>query len=149
MPFSTAFNLTLVYAFCPIHNSTAQRHLKRSTNITHIRNQNVYPAYYYTSWKSLLRDISWTWYSWKIGEITLWDFDMNKRRPLCARERKCHFAIWADSSRLHNRASSCILQLWQCSTHRIDWTTSASFTPWARKEACENSFSAHLLPRMT
>ncbi len=88
------------------------------------------------------------WYSWKIGEITLWDFDTNKWRPHIAtlRERKCHFAIWADSSRLHNRASSCILQiqLWQCSTHRIDWTTSASFTPWARKEAC-----VHLLRSMT
>lgn len=61
-------------------------------------------------------------------------------------ERKCHFANWADSSRLHNRASSCILQLqlWQCSTHRIDWTTSASFTPWARKAAC-----VHLLCSMT
>lgn len=48
-----------------------------------------------------------------------------------------HFAIWADSSRLHNRASSCILQLplSQCRTHRKDWAASASFTPWARKGA--------------
>ncbi len=23
------------------------------------------------------------WYSWKIGEITLWDFDTNKWRPCC------------------------------------------------------------------
>lgn len=68
----------------------------------------------------------------------------NESHIATLRECVCHFAIWADSSRLHNRAASCILQLplSQCSTYRKDWTASA------RKEACENcaSVHAHLTP---
>lgn len=122
-----------------------QQCLELSTKLTHIRTLSVYHAYCYTSWRTG-REVHLMNYSWKIGEITLWDSTWtNEGHVATLRERKYHFANWADSSRLHNRASSCILQLklWQCSTHRIDWTTSASFTPWARKEACENSLSVH------
>ncbi len=157
------FNLNIVYDFARFQTMPGFVHQLNISGFWMCSLNNCYTSwhYYLTKNNNSVRTLKFArlrihreahlinlWYSWKIGAITLWDFDTNKWLPHIAtlRERKCHFAIWADSSRLHNRASSCILQiqLWQCSTHRIDWTTSASFTPWARKEAC-----VHLLRSMT